>query len=286
MSRPASPKPIFPTERKQFSRRLFAWYKRNGRHDLPWRKTADPYKIFVSEMILQQTQVLRVIPKYRAFIRRFPNVCALAAAEPAAVLRLWSGLGYNRRALYLQRAARAIVTQHAGTFPQSVVALRQLPGVGEYTAAAICIFAWNQNVAAVDTNIRRILIHELRLPETVTAARLQAVAQQLVPNGKSRAWHSALMDYGSAVATARATGVRPRSRQSTFAGSDRYYRGQLIKLLLQHRQLRMQRAAVLLTLPLARCRRIVQQLCADGLVVAAGQRIRLCSRIDKTDNSG
>lgn len=133
---------------------LLTWFAENAR-DLPWRRTRDPYRVLVSEVMLQQTQVDRVIPKYEAFLAAFPTVEALAAAPTAEVIRLWAGLGYNRRAVNLQRAARAVVEERGGLFPHEVEELLRLPGIGPYTAGAVACFAFEQDVAFVDTNIRR-----------------------------------------------------------------------------------------------------------------------------------
>ncbi|NBU65707.1 MAG: A/G-specific adenine glycosylase, partial [Chloroflexia bacterium] len=129
---------------------LIAWFGANGR-DLPWRHTRDPYRVLVAELMLQQTQVERVIPKYHAFLAQFPDVATLASAPTSAVITAWQGLGYNRRALYLQRTAQAVVSQYAGIFPRDVATLKQLPGIGDYTSGAIACFAYEQDVAFLDT---------------------------------------------------------------------------------------------------------------------------------------
>ena len=143
---------------KFFQKSIFTWWNSHKR-DLPWRHTRDPYWIMVSEVMLQQTQVLRVIAKYAEFIQAFPMVRDLAQASPADVLRIWKGMGYNRRALYLLRAAKAIVEIYHGKFPVSEEELIKLPGLGKYTARAILVFAYAQEVPLVDTNIRQIITH-------------------------------------------------------------------------------------------------------------------------------
>src|SRR5581483_4865161 len=135
---------------------LLEWFAAAGR-DLPWRHTRDPYRIMVSEIMLQQTQVDRVIPKYHAFLAAFPTLEALAAAPTAEVIRAWSGLGYNRRAVNMQRTARAVLEEHGGQFPRDLPALLRLPGIGPYTAGAIACFAFEQDVGFMDTNIRRVV---------------------------------------------------------------------------------------------------------------------------------
>lgn len=238
---------------------LLAWYRQNGR-DLPWRRTRDPYRILVSEVMLQQTQVDRVIPKYHAFLERFPDFRSLAEAPTADVIREWSGLGYNRRAVNLQRTAQAVIERHGGVMPHSPQALLDLPGIGPYTAGAIACFAYEQDVGFFDTNIRRVL-HRIffgpELPtERVTTRELQSVADAIVPAGQGYQWNQALMELGAVVCTARKPacltcpvqaycrafpsiqsviaalpkGTRKKN-EAPFEGSARYYRGRTIAAL-------------------------------------------------------
>lgn len=183
---------------------LLQWFAIHAR-DLPWRRTRDPYAIMVAEVMLQQTQVDRVIPKYQAFLAAFPTIEALAAAPTAEVIRLWAGLGYNRRAVNLQRAAQVIVAQHGGKVPNSVAALRALPGIGPYTAGAIACFAFEQDVAFLDTNIRRVVRrlcvgpdHLAAVPDSV----LLTHAETLIPPGQGWAWNQAIMELGALICTA------------------------------------------------------------------------------------
>lgn len=191
---------------------LLAWFDQAGR-DLPWRHTRNPYHILVAEMMLQQTQVDRVMPRYAAFLATFPTLESLAAAPTAAVIQQWAGLGYNRRAVNLQRTARAICTEHGGTFPRDVAALQRLPGIGPYTAGAIACFAFEQDVAFVDTNIRRVLqrllASETRSSDPAAGSRdrtsgdraLLRLAQAIIPTGQGWAWNQALMELGALVCT-------------------------------------------------------------------------------------
>ncbi|MEI8165338.1 MAG: A/G-specific adenine glycosylase [Chloroflexales bacterium] len=187
--------------------RLLAWFAANAR-DLPWRHTRDPYAILVSEIMLQQTQVERVIPKYLAFLTTFPTLAALANAPTAEVIRMWAGLGYNRRAVNLQRAARAVLEAHAGVFPREVAALLRLPGVGPYTAGAVACFAFEQDVAFIDTNIRRVLRRARVGPDQHAPApaerELLALGAALVPSGQGWVWNQALMELGALICTAAA----------------------------------------------------------------------------------
>lgn len=210
-------------------------YEAYGRHALPWRRTRDPYKILVSEVMLQQTQVERVVPYYQSFLKRFPRVETLAEAPLSDVLRIWQGLGYNRRAKMLHEAANVVVREYGGRFPKTPDALEKLPGIGHYTARAVAAFAYNADVVMLETNIRTVLLHHL-FPDTkdVTDAELLAALETLLPAGESRIWYWSLMDYGSALKRA---GVRTNARQkgyvkqSTFKGSSREARGAVLKAL-------------------------------------------------------
>lgn len=214
-----------------FRERIFDFYRLN-RREFPWRETRDRYAVMVSEIMLQQTQADRVAPRFLMWMERFPDVFSLAGASLREVLQLWSGLGYNARGQRLQRAAMEIVERFGGTVPPEPELLVTLPGIGPYTSRSIPVFADNLDVAAVDTNIRRVLIHELHLPEGIAPAELRRVAEELLPVGRSRDWHNALMDYGALELTSRKSGIAPVSKQSRFKGSRRWYRGQLLRELL------------------------------------------------------
>lgn len=209
---------------------IFSWWKEN-RRDLPWRRTRNPYHILVSEVMLQQTQVSRVLPKYAEFLAVFPDVKILAAARPAEVLTLWRGLGYNRRALYLQKAAKTIVADHGGVFPDSETTLIKLPGLGLYTARAIMVFAFEKNVAMVDTNIRQIITHYLfnGLPQKEKV--IQETADKLVPKGRAWEWHQALMDFGALAMSKEKKEMHIVKKQKPFKDSNRYYRGRIVDAL-------------------------------------------------------
>ena len=187
---------------------LLDWFAANGR-DLPWRHTRDPYRVLVSEIMLQQTQVERVLPKYQAFLEAFPTVEALASASPADVIRAWQGLGYNRRAINLQRAAQAVVEagypDDQSAFPATPEALRKLPGIGPYTAGAVACFAFEQDVAFMDTNIRRVIQRVFMGPETNPAAEaeLLQIAAKMIPAQRGWAWNQALMELGATICTAQ-----------------------------------------------------------------------------------
>ena len=182
---------------------LLNWFAQHGR-DLPWRHTRDSYRVLVSEIMLQQTQVDRVLPKYRAFLEAFPTLEALAAAPTSEVIRMWAGLGYNRRAVNMQRTARAVLDQHGGQFPQDVAALQRLPGIGPYTAGAVACFAFAQDVAFMDTNIRRVVQRWFVGPceEPPSEAELLQIAAEAIPPGQGWAWNQAIMELGALICTA------------------------------------------------------------------------------------
>ena len=181
-----------------FTRKLLAWYKRNARV-LPWRQTRNPYAILVSEFMLQQTQVSRVLDYYPRFLEQFPTLTSLARSRPKAVMEAWEGLGYYARARNLHKLAREVTRRHDGTLPDRPEDLRTLPGVGRYTAGAVACFAYEKPVATVDTNVRRVL-------ERVFGAKdVWTLAAQIVPKRGERAWrfNQALMELGALVCTAR-----------------------------------------------------------------------------------
>ena len=188
-----------------FAERLVAWQKAHGRHDLPWQRTRDPYRIWLSEIMLQQTQVSTVIPYYERFLADFPDVGALAAAPIDRVLELWSGLGYYRRAHHLHEAARAIVAQHGGTFPRGADTLAALPGVGRSTAAAIAAFAFGERRAILEGNVKRVLARHRGIGGYPGAPKVQAelwsIAESLLPSNAIDAYTQGLMDLGATVCT-------------------------------------------------------------------------------------
>ena len=186
----------------EFRAAILAWYDARARH-LPFRASRDPWAILVSETMAQQTQISRVVEKWGLFMAAFPTAQALAAATPADVLRAWQGLGYNRRALNLWRAARTIVEEHGGRVPGEVADLERLPGVGPYTARAVAAIAFDRPVGAVDTNVRRVLGRVAGGADGLAAAALQSIADALVPPDRPAAWTHAVMDVG-------ATFCRPR----------------------------------------------------------------------------
>ena len=198
--------------RLRFRRRLLGWYGRH-RRDLPWRRTEDPYHILVSEIMLQQTQVDRVVPKYHEFLDRYPTLDALAASAPDDVKRLWYPLGYNVRPLNLHGIAREAVASYGGRLPDDEEALRGMRGIGRYTAGAVRCFAYGRAVPIVDTNVRRVLGRVFLGPKGLARLRGQKaiwdLAGALVPPRKAYDYNQALMDFGATWCTARAPRCRP-----------------------------------------------------------------------------
>ena len=252
--------------------RILEWYAVNAR-DLPWRRTTDPYAILVSEIMLQQTQVQRVIPKFAAFLAVYPRLRDLATAPLDDVLRLWRGLGYNNRARRLRDCAAA--AGDTAALPRSFEGLRELPGIGPYTARAVLAFAHNDDVAAVDANVRRVLTHELSLPAALGDRALQRVAEAVLPLGRSRDWHNALMDYGALVLTARVTGIAPLGRQGAFEGSRRWYRSRLLQALLDGGPQRLDQLAAVLKVSPEAAAELADLLARDDLVRLDGDRVRV-----------
>lgn len=206
------------------------WFAKNAR-SLPWRETHDPYKILVSEIMLQQTQVPRVIPKYLAFFERFPTMESLVTATAADVIREWKGLGYNRRALNLQRAIRMVVTKLNGEFPNTVDELLILPGVGRYTAGAVMNFAFGIDTPAVDTNVRLFIDTMLPSRRIRSENDYYDLGRQLIPKGKAHLWLHAVMDYTSAELRSKRPKPTKKKETERFVGSNRYLRGRILDVL-------------------------------------------------------
>jgi len=207
-----------PAARRRFQRRLLAWYARH-RRDLPWRRTDDPYHILVSEIMLQQTQVERVVPKYHEFLGRYPTFERLARARPAEVRRTWYPLGYNVRPVRLQAIARETVARYGGRLPDDAESLLAMRGIGRYTAGAIRSFAYRQDAAIVDTNVRRVLGRVFLGPRRLRRLRGQAalweLSEALLPRGRAYDYNQALMDFGATWCMPRAPRC-PRCSMRTF----------------------------------------------------------------------
>jgi A/G-specific adenine glycosylase len=221
---------------KTFRKKIHDHYARHGRA-LPWRKNLNPYRVLVSEIMLQQTQVERVIEKYNVFLAAFPDFHSLADAPTAKLLSIWSGMGYNRRALALQSLARQVVAEHGGRLPKEYDVLLSLPGIGAYTAGAVTAFAFNKPVVFMDTNIRRVYIHEFFHDRNgIHDDELLPLVQQTMDAANPRKWYNALMDYGAILKREQVNPNRRSAhyiRQSPFENSNRQVRGKILKLLVK-----------------------------------------------------
>lgn len=254
-------------------------YYRSHKRKMPWRNTRDPYKILVSEIMLQQTQVSRVLQKYPPFIKKFPDFEALASASPRAVLRAWQGLGYNRRALLLKKCAEIVVREYGGELPRGLAELVKLPGIGKATAGSIEAFAFNIPTPFIETNIRRVFIHFFfpRAKKVRDEEILKLVEKTLVRK-KPREWYYALMDYGAMLGK---TILNPNkksasyARQPRFRGSDRELRGKILKILLgqgPHTVIALCRRT---GEPLRRVGKICNALMAEGFIRKKGRKFEI-----------
>lgn len=237
---------------------------------LPWRTTFDPYLIFVSEVMLQQTQAERVIPKYEAFVAAFPDFKALAEAPFERVLGLWQGLGYNRRALALQKSAQLVVEKHGGMLPPDPKALVTFPGIGKATAASICAFAFDSPTVFIETNIRAVYIYFFFEDEVdVTDLEIRELVEATLDLDNPREWYFALMDYGVRLKKEHRNPARRSAhykRQSPLEGSDRQLRGRILKALLKKPAMTSSELKELLEPGSERMQRILDRLLKEGMV--------------------
>ena len=259
---------------KKFRTTVYAYYRRYGR-DLPWRKTRDPFCILVSEIMLQQTQVSRVLEKYPQFIRAFPDPVSLAKAPLGNVLNVWQGMGYNRRALALKKLAQRIVLEFGGKVPRQREQLLTLPGIGEASSGAICAFAFNKPEVFIETNIRSVFLHHFfRDKRRVSDEQLIPYIAKAMDRKNPRAWYSALMDYGVYL-KGRMPNPSRRSlhykAQGRFEGSDRQIRGRVLKELLRKGRKDECSLISVLGTDRARAERILASLRKEGLVTKRGR---------------
>lgn len=263
----------------QFKGTIWAYYRHHKRA-MPWRRTHDPYRVLVSEIMLQQTQVARVMKFYPDFIKNFPNFRALARARTVAVLRTWQGLGYNRRALALRRLAKIVLKKYGGRLPRERAALESLPGIGEATAGAIRAFAWNEPEIFIETNIRRVFIHFFfgRRRKVTDEAILRYIKRTL-DRKNPREWYWALMDYGAMLGSASqvssANGWRVKNpnrksahykKQPRFSGSDRELRGKIVRFLLAKKRFSIKQVSKEMGESEQRVRKIASALAKEGFM--------------------
>lgn len=227
-----------PGRYAEFKQTVWDFYEKHGRNTLPWRNTDVPYHILVSEVMLQQTQVDRVIPKYNSWLDHFPSFERLADASLSDVLAEWQGLGYNRRGKFLKHSAVKVVEEHNGELPQDEDTLLTLPGIGPYTAAAIRAFAWNIPVILVETNVRTVYLHHFfENEQQVKDDDIKSIVADTLPEGRAREWYSALMDYGSFLKKEYGNPNKRSNtynKQSPFEGSNRQVRSHILKYVLKN----------------------------------------------------
>jgi len=252
---------------------ILSHYQAHGR-DLPWRETTDPYRILVSEVMLQQTQVERVRTRYPGFLAQFPDFESLARAPQSDLLLAWQGMGYNRRALSLKKTARLVVDDYNGNLPADVGILKTFPGIGHATASAICAYAFNMPVVYIETNIRRIFIHFFfQDREGIRDDDILPLVEQTLYRENPRKWYGALMDYGT-VLKARTKNPNRRSasytRQSRFEGSDRQIRGKVLALVLEEGVITGEEVAARIAGDAGRIERILGDLEKEGFIAEEG----------------
>ena len=259
----------------QFQQLIYGYFREHPR-SLPWRSTTDPYGIMVSEVMLQQTQVERVLPRYAAFLDRFPTVETLAAAPLADLLALWQGLGYNRRAMMLKRAAEEIMARHGGAVPHDPADLSRLSGIGAYTAGAIAAFAFGHATPFIETNIRSVFIHVFFHDRTdVRDSEIMSLIEGTMDRHNIRDWYNALMDYG-AMLKQRWANPNKRSahysRQGPFENSDRQVRGRILKVLVNGSPLSAVRIAHATGMDAERVKKNLAALEKEGFIERRGRR--------------
>lgn len=262
----------------QFQETVWNHYRHHGR-SFPWRTNQTPYRVLVSEIMLQQTQAERVVPYFERFTERFPEIASLSRARLATVLKLWQGLGYNRRAKLLHDCAKTVVRDYAGRLLTDEATLIMLPGIGPYTAAAVAAFAGNRPSTVIETNIRSVYIHHFYGDrEGVTDSEIIPLVEVTVDREHPREWYQALMDYG---AWLKRQGVNPSRRsahyvrQAPLKGSNREVRGAIIRVLTQKKSLNLQELPRQTGLSPNRVRRALGQLVEEGLVRQKGDVLRL-----------
>lgn len=270
---------LSPEQVRIFQNEVWDFYQKNKRN-FPWRETTDPYPILVSELMLQQTQTQRVIPKFIEWMRIFPTLQSLAAASRAQVLAYWNGLGYNRRAIYLQRAAGEICSRFQGNFPVTEAELQSLPGIGAYTAGAICAFAYNQPAVFVETNIRSLFIHYFfpKTDEKLSDKVLSPLVAQTLDTNDPRQWYYALMDFGAELKKRVGNPSRKSktyTKQSRFAGSLRQARGAIIRQLSQKKSMGLAEISRAENIEIARLQKASEGLLRENIIAKNGNELSI-----------
>jgi A/G-specific adenine glycosylase len=262
----------------RFREKIYQHYAVHGRK-MPWRASRDPYHILVSEIMLQQTQVERVVPKYEQFIATFPDFFSLAQAPLREILARWRGLGYNRRAISLKKISQRVVAEYQGNLPDSVETLQTFQGVGPGTAGAICAFAFNKPAVFIETNIRRVFIHCFFAGRNgIKDKEILPLVERTLDTRCPRTWYHALMDYGVML---KHEEHNPNwrsahySRQSPFRGSNREIRGLILRILLEHGSLPKVELIRSVGRNPERVRPIIAQLITEGFLVRQGDLLRI-----------
>jgi len=269
---------LSPRRIQRFRQRIYAYYQKNKRV-LPWRRTHDPYKILLSELMLQQTQVKRVFEKYKEFLRRFPTIQSVASAPLRAILEQWQGLGYNRRALALKRLAVTLVDRYGGRIPREIEVLKALPGVGAATAGAVCAFAFDKPVVFIETNIRSVFIHFFfRTRKDVKDNEILPLLAQTLDAKRPREWYYALMDYGASLKERQPNPGRRSAhytRQSPFEGSLRQVRGMILRTLVKQPGISEAALGKEINRDEEMVREALRQLRAERFIVKKGRRLTI-----------
>jgi A/G-specific adenine glycosylase len=283
MGRPMSVpgmKEITPSRVAQFREKIYQHYTDHGRV-MPWRSSREPYHIVVSEVMLQQTQVERVVPKYERFISTFPDFFSLAQAPLREILSLWQGLGYNRRAISLQKISQRVVGEYGGKLPDSAETLQTFPGVGPATAGAICAFAFNQPTLFIETNIRRVFIHCF-FPgmNGIKDREILPLVERTLDTSQPRIWYFALMDYGAML---KEMSVNPNrrsahhTRQPTFEGSNRQIRGLILRFLLENSDATEKELFRFMGRSSKQVEKVIRQLVDEGFILKRGKNFTISS---------
>lgn len=266
---------LTPAQVADFRQIVWEYYHENKR-DMPWRANPNPYYVFVSEIMLQQTQVPRVRIKFAEFTQEFPDFGKLAAVPLSAVVRRWNGLGYNRRAKFIWQAANRIVSEHGGILPSTPEQLQTLPGIGPNTAGAIMAYAFNKPVVFIETNIRTVCIHHFFTDtDDVTDMQIKSIVQQTLPDQNVREWYWALMDYGTHLKATVGTYLqrsKQYKKQSIFKGSRREIRGEVLRQLLTSQPTTKQLAK---NIPDQRLLDVLLSLVEEGLIEERAGRLYL-----------
>ncbi len=260
---------LTPTRVREFQRAIYRHYRIHGR-TFPWRRTRNPYHILVSEIMLQQTQAERVVQKYEQFLASFPDFPSLAQAPLREILKVWQGLGYNRRAIALKNIVQTVARDFQGNLPSSPEALMSLPGIGRATACAICAFAFNEDVVFIETNIRRVFIHHFFQKENdVKDAEILPLVKETLDTSHPRKWYHALMDYGVMLKKRYQNPNRKSAhyqKQPPFEGSNRQIRGMILRALTSESPISQQEIAKRLGVGPERVKGNLIQLQREGFI--------------------